>query len=136
MKTLQSQSTSCASSISQYAAISALTEKCEELPQMNKEYKKRHDYVIEELNKIDGVTCKATDGTFYVFPSFAEYINKNKNISNDDELAMHLLNQGKVAVVPGSAFGMKGHLRLSIALDLDSIKKAMDRIKNLLKNNG
>ena len=49
---------------------------------------------------------------------------------------MHLLNQGKVAVVPGSAFGMKGHLRLSIALDLDSIKKAMDRIKNLLKNNG
>ena len=135
MKTLQSQSTSCASSVSQYAAIAALTQKCEELPKMNAEYKKRHDYVVKELNNISGVTCRETDGTFYVFPSFIEYIKKCQKINNDDELAMYLLNEGKVAVVPGSAFGMPGHLRLSIALDLKNLEKAMDRIKKVLNNN-
>ena len=134
MKTLQSQSTSCASSVSQYAAISALTQKCEELPKMNAEYKERHDYVVKELNNIPGVTCRETDGTFYVFPSFAEYIEKSQKINNDDELAMYLLNEGKVAVVPGSAFGMGGHLRLSIALDLKTLEIAMNRIKTTLNN--
>ena len=134
MKTLQSQSTSCASSVSQYAAISALTQKCEELPKMNAEYKERHDYVVKELNNIPGVTCRETDGTFYVFPSFAEYIEESQKINNDDELAMHLLNEGKVAVVPGSAFGMSGHLRLSIALDLKTLEIAMNRIKTTLNN--
>ena len=75
MKTLQSQSTSCASSISQAAACSALTNICNELPVMNNEYKKRHDYVVSELNKIQGVECKPTDGTFYVFPSFRGFHN-------------------------------------------------------------
>jgi aspartate aminotransferase len=134
MKTLQSQSTSCASSVSQYAAISALTQKCEELPKMNAEYKERHDYVVKELNNIPGVTCRETDGTFYVFPSFAEYIEESQKINNDDELAMYLLNEGKVAVVPGSAFGMSGHLRLSIALDLKTLEIAMNRIKTTLNN--
>ena len=134
MKTLQSQSTSCASSVSQYAAISALTQKCEELPKMNAEYKERHDYVVKELNNIPGVTCRETDGTFYVFPSFTEYIEKSQKINNDDELAMYLLNEGKVAVVPGSAFGMSGHLRLSIALDLKTLEIAMNRIKTTLNN--
>jgi len=134
MKTLQSQSTSCASSVSQYAAISALTQKCEELPKMNAEYKERHDYVVKELNNIPGVTCRETDGTFYVFPSFTKYIEESQKINNDDELAMHLLNEGKVAVVPGSAFGMSGHLRLSIALDLKTLEIAMNRIKTTLNN--
>ena len=134
MKTLQSQSTSCASSVSQYAAISALTQKCEELPKMNAEYKERHDYVVKELNNIPGVTCRETDGTFYVFPSFTKYIEESQEINNDDELAMYLLNEGKVAVVPGSAFGMSGHLRLSIALDLKTLEIAMKRIKTMLNN--
>ena len=134
MKTLQSQSTSCASSVSQYAAISALTQKCEDLPKMNAEYKERHDYVVKELNNISGVTCRETDGTFYVFPSFTKYIEESQKINNDDELAMYLLNEGKVAVVPGSAFGMSGHLRLSIALDLKTLEIAMNRIKTTLNN--
>ena len=134
MKTLQSQSTSCASSVSQYAAISALTQECEELPKMNAEYKERHDYVVKELNNIPGVTCRETDGTFYVFPSFTKYIEESQKINNDDELAMYLLNEGKVAVVPGSAFGMSGHLRLSIALDLKTLEIAMNRIKTTLNN--
>ena len=132
MKTLQSQSTSCASSISQAAACEALSKVCEEMPLMTKEYKKRHDYVVEQLNKIDGVICKETDGTFYVFPSFKKYISNSDNIANDNELALHLLNVAKVAVVPGSAFGQEGHIRLSFAIDIESLKEAMKRISNSL----
>ena len=132
MKTLQSQSTSCASSISQAAACAALSQTCDEMPLMTKEYKKRHDYVVKELNLIDGVMCKETDGTFYVFPSFKEYITSSKKITNDTELALHLLNIAKVAVVPGSAFGQEGHIRISIAIDMDSLKEAMKRIADSL----
>jgi aspartate aminotransferase len=132
MKTLQSQSTSCASSISQAAASTALNNTCHELPEMNKEYKKRHDFVVSELNKIDGVECKPTDGTFYVFPSFKGYIKKSKIISNDTELALYILEKAKVAVVPGSAFGIDNHIRISIAIDMDSLKKAMKRLNTSL----
>ena len=131
MKTLQSQSTSCASSISQAAACAALSSECKELPAMRAEYKKRHDFVVKQLNQIEGVLCKETDGTFYVFPSFKEYI-QNSELSNDNDLAMKLLNEAKVAVVPGSAFGMNGHVRLSIAVDMKSLENAMTRIKSVL----
>ena len=132
MKTLQSQSTSCASSISQAAACAALSQTCDEMPLMTKEYKKRHDYVVNKLNLIEGVMCKETDGTFYVFPSFKEYITNSDKITNDTELALHLLNIAKVAVVPGSAFGQEGHIRISIAIDMDSLKEAMKRIADSL----
>ena len=133
MKTLQSQSTSCASSVSQAAACSALSNVCEEMPIMNSEYKKRHDYVVSELNKIEGVKCRPTDGTFYVFPTFKKFIELNSNISNDSELALYILEKAKVAVVPGSAFGIEGHIRISIAIDLDSLKDAMQRLRSTLK---
>ena len=132
MKTLQSQSTSCPSSISQVAACAALTEPCDEISVMVMEYKKRHDYVVKEINKINGVNCKESDGTFYIFPSFRQYIKNHKTINNDSELASHLLNEAKVAVVPGSAFGLEGHLRISIAIDMDSLEEAVKRILNSL----
>ena len=132
MKTLQSQSTSCASSISQAAAEAALSNACLELPDMNKQYKERHDFVVSELNQIEGVECKPTDGTFYVFPSFKNFIEKSEIVSNDKELALYILEKSKVAVVPGSAFGIEGHIRISIAIDIDSLKHAMERLKNTL----
>ena len=132
MKTLQSQSTSCASSISQSAAEAALSSACLELPDMNKQYKERHDFVVSELNQIEGVECKPTDGTFYVFPSFKNFIEKSEIVSNDKELALYILEKSKVAVVPGSAFGIEGHIRISIAIDIDSLKNAMERLKNTL----
>ena len=132
MKTLQSQSTSCASSISQAAAEAALSSTCLELPDMNKQYKERHDFVVSELNQIEGVECKPTDGTFYVFPSFKNFIEKSEIVSNDKELALYILEKSKVAVVPGSAFGIEGHIRISIAIDIDSLKNAMERLKNTL----
>ena len=130
MKTLQSQSTSCASSISQAAADAALSNVCHELPEMNKEYKKRHDFVVSELNKIEGVECKPTDGTFYVFPSFKNFIQRSDIVSNDKELALYILEKSKVAVVPGSAFGIEGHIRISIAIDMGSLKDSMQRLKS------
>ena len=133
MKTLQSQSTSCASSISQAAATSALTHTCKEMTMMNDEYKKRHDYVVSELNSIEGVECRETDGTFYVFPSFKKYIEMSDQFTNDSELALFILENSKVAVVPGSAFGMDGHIRVSIAIDLNSLKEAMRRLQTTLK---
>ena len=132
MKTLQSQSTSCASSISQAAAEAALSKACLELPDMNKQYKERHDFVVSELNQIEGVECKPTDGTFYVFPSFKNFIEKSEIVSNDKELALYILEKSKVAVVPGSAFGIEGHIRISIAIDMASLKNAMERLKNTL----
>ncbi len=132
MKTLQSQSTSCPSSISQAAACEALTKECNEITSMNVEYKKRHDLVVTALNKIKGVECKDTDGTFYIFPSFKELIKNNGKFNNDNDLALYLLEEAKVAVVPGSAFGFEGHLRISIALDMDSLKTAMDRMTSYL----
>ena len=132
MKTLQSQSTSCPSSISQAAACEALTKECNEIKSMNVEYKKRHDLVVTALNKIKGVECKDTDGTFYIFPSFKELIKNNEKFNNDSDLALYLLEEAKVAVVPGSAFGFEGHLRISIALDMDSLQTAMDRMTSYL----
>ena len=128
MKTLQSQSTSCASSISQAAATAALSQDCKELPFMKEQYKIRHDYVVNQLNKIDGVICKETDGTFYVFPSFHDYIKNSSYLNDDKELALHLLNNARVAVVPGSAFGSEGHIRISIAIDMATLEEAMIRI--------
>ena len=132
MEKLQSQSTSCPSAISQAAAAIALTKKSNDITLMTKEYKKRHDYVVSELNKIDGVECKDTDGTFYIFPSFKKLIQNNDNFANDKDLALFLLEKAKVAVVPGSAFGFEGHLRISIAVDMHSLKKAMNRISKFL----
>ena len=132
MKTLQSQSTSCASSISQAAAEAALSNTCLELPEMNKHYKERHDFVVSELNQIKGIECKPTDGTFYVFPSFKNFIKQSEIVSNDKELALYILEKSKVAVVPGSAFGIEGHIRISIAIDMDSLKDAMERLKKTL----
>ena len=97
-----------------------------------KQYKERHDYVVSELNQINGIECRPTDGTFYVFPSFKNYIEKSEIVSNDKELALYILEKSKVAVVPGSAFGIEGHIRISIAIDIDSLKNAMERLKNTL----
>ncbi|MEC9206120.1 MAG: pyridoxal phosphate-dependent aminotransferase [Pseudomonadota bacterium] len=133
MRTLQSQSTSCPSSVSQAAACEALTKACVEITQMNIEYKNRHDMVIEGLNKIDGVECKSTDGTFYIFPSFKELIKNSKNFDDDRELASYLLEEAKIAVVPGSSFGFAGHLRISIAVDMNSLQEAVSRMQRLLK---
>ncbi|MGR9101435.1 MAG: pyridoxal phosphate-dependent aminotransferase [Gammaproteobacteria bacterium] len=132
MKKIQSQSTSNPTSISQYAAEAALTEDQSCIRTMLTEFKKRHDYVVEELNKIDGVDCLATDGTFYVFPNVDKAIGKLDGIGNDLEFSEYLITKGGVAVVPGSAFGCPGHIRISIATSMENLQKALERIRNAL----
>lgn len=129
MKKIQSQSTSNPTSISQVAAEAALNGDQSCIAPMTQAYHERHDYIVSELNKIPGVKCIQSSGTFYSFPSVEEVIQKSNKINNDIELADYLLNEAEIAVVPGSAFGAPGYLRLSYATSMENIKKAMQRMR-------
>ncbi len=132
MKKIQSQSTSNPTSISQAASVAALNGSQDCVKMMVTEFKKRHDYVVDALNKIDGVECLAADGTFYAFPGFHGAMAKLDGISSDVEFAEYLLNNAGVAMVPGSAFGTPGHLRLSFATSMENLEKAIDRLAKAL----
>ncbi len=133
MKKIQSQSTSNPTSIAQYAAQAALEGDQGFLKDMCEVFKQRHDYVYQALNEMDGVVCPPSDGTFYSFPSFHEVIERMEGIKDDVQLAQLLLEKADVALVPGSAFGLSGHLRLSYATDMDSLEKALTRIKQTIE---
>ncbi|MEE9444927.1 MAG: pyridoxal phosphate-dependent aminotransferase [Cocleimonas sp.] len=131
MKKIQGQSTSNPTSISQYAAVEALNGDQECLKPMLEAFKERHDFVLKGLNAIDGVECIAADGTFYVFPNVEKLIERVEGVSNDAELAEHLLDKTGVALVPGSAFGLGGHIRLSFATSMENLEKSIERIASL-----
>ncbi|MEO1962681.1 MAG: pyridoxal phosphate-dependent aminotransferase [Cycloclasticus sp.] len=134
MKKIQSQSTSNPTSISQYAAQAALEGDQSCISEMLVAFKERHDYVVEKLNQIEGVSCISSDGTFYCFPDFNPILNRMGDIANDVDLAEYILEKAGVALVPGSAFGLDGHMRISIATSMDNLVNAMDRIADLLNN--
>ncbi|PKM35753.1 MAG: aspartate aminotransferase [Gammaproteobacteria bacterium HGW-Gammaproteobacteria-10] len=129
MGTIQSQSTSNPTSISQYAAEAALNGDQGFIDMMMTEFKKRHDFVVSELNKIDGIDCLETDGTFYVFPNVEQAIAKMDNIKDDLDFSEYLIENAGVALVPGSAFGCPGHVRISIATSMKNLENALERIK-------
>jgi len=135
MKKIQSQSTSNPTSISQYAAQAALEGDQSCIGEMLVAFKERHDYVVEQLNQIDGISCISSDGTFYCFPDFNAILNRMDSIDNDVDLAEYILEKAGVALVPGSAFGLNGHMRISIATSMDNLVNAMDRIAKLLNDN-
>jgi aspartate aminotransferase len=83
---------------------------------------------VGRLNHIPGVECLPTDGTFYVFPRFQQAIEQLPEVNNDLELAEYLLERAGVALVPGTAFGLAGHVRISIATSMSSLEQALDRI--------
>ncbi|MDC0482176.1 pyridoxal phosphate-dependent aminotransferase [Gammaproteobacteria bacterium] len=132
MKKIQSQSTSCTCSISQAAAKAALDNDNSEVQKMVNEYQLRSEFLHTELNKIDGIKYKKPDGSFYAFVDVNGLINKIDNINDDFELAEYFLKEADVAVVPGTAFGSKNHIRISFATSLENLKKAVSRIENLL----
>ncbi|BBL74387.1 pyridoxal phosphate-dependent aminotransferase [Methylomagnum ishizawai] len=132
MTNIQSQSTSNPTSISQVAAEVGLNGDQAFIGEMVKAFKQRHDYVVAELNTIPGVDCLPTDGTFYVLPNVQGVIDRLDGIADDLGLAEFLIEQGGVAVVPGSAFGAPGCMRLSIATSLANLEKALGRIKQAL----
>jgi aspartate aminotransferase len=127
MKKIQSQSTSNPTSISQAAAVEALNGDQTCIQEMLVEFKKRHDFVVEALNQMDGIDCITTDGTFYVFPSIKGVLAKT-DFDNDLDFAEALLVDKGVAVVPGTAFGLANHIRLSIATSEENLRNALNRI--------
>lgn len=129
MKKAQSQSTSNPTSISQYAALAALTGDQTCVAAMTAAYRERHDALLAILNTIPGISCPASDGTFYVFPSVKGLLNKVPHITNDLQLSEYFLTEAKVAVVPGSAFGAEGHVRICYATSMDNVQEAAKRLK-------
>ncbi|TDP31618.1 aspartate aminotransferase [Idiomarina aquatica] len=127
MKKIQSQSTSNPASISQYAAAAALDGDQSCIDTMITEFKKRHDYLVDALNAIDGIECVAGDGTFYAF-AHIDVLMQKAGVSTDVELCEKLLTEAKVALVPGSAFGADGYCRLSFATSMDVLQQAIKRI--------
>lgn len=132
MKKIQSQSTSNPCSISQVAAEAALNGDQGCIAPMLKAFKERHDFVVGRLNAINGVKCLPSDGTFYAFADFREVISNRDGINNDLGLADYLLNEAKVALVPGSAFGAEGYMRLSYATSMENLDQALTRIESAL----
>ena len=132
MKKVQSQSTSNPASISQAAAEAALSGDQQCVKDMVKAFKERHDYVVDALNKLPGVTCAPSDGTFYAFPDFSGAIADMDGVESCTDLAAQLLETAEVALVPGSAFGAPGCLRLSFAVGMDTLVEAISRIEKAL----
>jgi aspartate aminotransferase len=131
MKKIQSQSTSNPTSISQAAAVAALNGPQDAIGTMLKAFRERHDYVVDRLNGMNGIECLPTDGTFYVFPNIEGMIESTDGVSNDLEMGEYLIENAGVAVVPGSAFGLGGHMRISIATAMEALQKALDRIEKI-----
>lgn len=131
MKKVQSQSTSNPTSIAQVAAEAALNGDQGCIDEMNVAFKRRHDLLLEGLNAIDGIDCIAGDGTFYLFPNVQGMIDRLDGVSNDMELTSYLVDHAGVALVPGSAFGLPGHVRLSFATSDAVLKEALKRIASV-----
>jgi aspartate aminotransferase len=132
MATIQGQSTSNASSISQRAAVAALMGDQHCVAAMNRAFKERHDYLVAQLNQLPGVSCLPAAGTFYAFADVTGAM-KALGCKDDSEFAELLLARGGVAVVPGSGFGAPGHMRLSFACSLATLEKAVARMRAVLQ---
>lgn len=131
MTKVQSQSTSNPTSISQIAAEAALNGGRDCVTPMVKAFKERHDYVVKTLNEIPGFSCITADGAFYAYPNVKEAMAK-AGIDNDIDFAEKLLLEAGVALVPGSAFGTPGYMRLSFATSMEVLEDALARIKKAL----
>lgn len=133
MTTLQSQSTSNASAVAQYAAESALRGSQDCVHTMNQEYQKRQKLLLNGINQIPGLSCRPTQGAFYLFVN-AENAIKQLGLADDLAFADYLLEKANIAVVPGSAFGAANHIRLSYASHEDILKQALTRLADCLKS--
>lgn len=131
----QGQITSGTSTVSQLAALEAISNSPEKVRYMVEEFKERKELVFSGLNEIEGVVCNDPQGAFYVFPDVSSYFGKSfegKKIQNASELALFILEKGKVSVVTGEAFGSVKTIRISYASSKESLIEAIKRIKNSL----
>lgn len=136
MTAIQSHMTSNVNSISQYASVEALLGPKDELNNMVKEFERRRNYMVNRISEIDRVSIIKPSGAFYVMMNIGEYLNHSFNnniIKNSVEFASYLLEEDKVAVVPGAAFGLENYIRLSYATSDEAIKEGLNRIEKFLK---
>ena len=131
MGKLQSHTTSNPTSISQKAAIEALTGSQDSIPIMLAEYRRRRDYVVGRLRAIPGVTINEPKGAFYVYPNVS--VAYRNGIANSLQFSDRLLNQAHVAVVPGEAFGTDDHVRISYATSMKELERGLDRIDQFIR---
>ena len=133
MAKVQSQSTSNPSSVSQAAAVEALTGPTDFIPERNEVFKQRRDLVVDRLNTCPGLACHRPEGAFYVYPSCAGTIGKKtpdgKTIESDGDFVTYLLESEGVAVVQGEAFGLSPYFRISYATSTEALEEACTRIK-------
>ena len=133
MKKVQSQSTSNPASISQRAALGALTADLEHTNQMVAQFQQRHQIMLSGLTSIDGIECVPADGAFYLFPSVEALIKRLPNIKDDVDFCSYVLEKARVALVPGSAFGAPGYARVSYATSTENLQRALERLQSLLQ---
>jgi len=129
---VQSQMTSNASSISQRAALAALTQGDDATKAMVEEFKRRRDFLYRELQRMPGFACTAPQGAFYLFPNIKALLGGTfggKKIATADDLSQFFLTRVHVATVPGTAFGSRNHIRLSYACSMDDLEKAVQRLR-------
>lgn len=137
MTNIQSHMTSNPNSIAQYASVEALVGEQKDVEAMIVEFKKRRDFMVERVNKINGLSCIKPEGAFYVMVNISKILGKEvdgKVIKSSLEFASLLLEKEKVAAVPGVAFGVDEFVRLSYATSMENIIKGLDRIDNFVKN--
>ena len=135
MTSIQSHMTSNVNTIAQYAAIEALNGPVENLNHMVKEFENRRNFMVDKLGKINGVSIIKPNGAFYIMVNISSYLNtsfKGEEIKNSIDFARVLLDEEKVAVIPGSGFGLDDYIRLSYATSMNIIEVGIDRIETFL----
>ncbi|MEW6377409.1 MAG: pyridoxal phosphate-dependent aminotransferase [Thermodesulfobacteriota bacterium] len=136
MNNIQSQSTSNPTSIAQKASVEALIGPQDEVKKMVSAFAERRNYIVDRLNKMEGVSCFKPVGAFYVFPNFSSYYGKSyqgKKIENSTHLADFFLDVARVALVPGVEFGADPFERLSYATSMEDIREGLNRIEKAIK---
>jgi len=133
---IQSHSTSNAPTISQYASLAAFTGSQDEIIRMRLEFERRRNFVFQEINRINGIRCQAPLGAFYIFPNVSSFygkICKDTVIRNSTDLALYLLEEAHVALIPGAAFGADENIRISYASSMENLERGMERIAGALE---
>jgi aspartate aminotransferase len=120
------------SSISQKAALETIVGTQDSVPLMIAEYERRRQFVVEQLNAMPGLTCSSPRGAFYAFPNVSAYFKPG--LKDSLEFSSKLLREAGVAVVPGSAFGLEGYVRISFATSMENLEKGLGRMAQALKN--
>jgi aspartate aminotransferase len=137
MGSVQSHQTSNPNSIAQKAATEALVGPQDSVRKMHAEFKKRRDYMVERISKINSISALKPQGAFYMFVDVSKILEKayqGEKIGTVDKLAKILIEDYNVAVIPCGDFGFADHIRLSYAISMEQIQKGLDRIETLIEN--